>query len=204
MLRDAGGRIETAGGAAAELPCLELEWRVGRPLEARAGPTTLHHDARGLPVRVAGSLSASTESKCTHPLTGPPNRLSFVVRLGRCAERFRREPSTPYAVLFIDRDRSKPIDEGTGDLTGDEFAVVREELRHAEDAKSAAQRVVERLSGPCLIKGGRSSARPALGVAIGESNAASSSCTISPRGRSSPASCSASKRWSGGSIPNEA
>ncbi|QQR72774.1 MAG: EAL domain-containing protein [Holophagales bacterium] len=93
-----------------------------------------HHDgsyrwilARGLavnptgtaPSRLAGSLSDITDRKVHDPLTGMPNRALFLDRLASALGRLRRRESGQLAVLFLDLDRFKVINDSLGHVAGD-------------------------------------------------------------------------------------
>lgn len=56
-------------------------------------------------------------------LTGLPNRTLFLDRLARAVARQRRHPEAGFAVLFIDLDRFKVINESLGHQAGDRLIV---------------------------------------------------------------------------------
>ncbi|HUX39190.1 MAG TPA: EAL domain-containing protein [Rectinemataceae bacterium] len=55
------------------------------------------------------------------PLTGLANRSLLVNRLGLALERMRREPASPFALLYIDFDDFKFINDSHGHEAGDQF-----------------------------------------------------------------------------------
>lgn len=79
------------------------------------------------------------ESRLAHEamhdaLTGLPNRALFHDRLRQAEVRWQRRPERPYAVLYIDIDRFKDINDSLGHLQGDLLIVragdrIRETLR---------------------------------------------------------------------------
>jgi len=118
-----------------QMPVLEGEYRIRRQdgqyvwMMARAVAV---RDAKGVAIRLVGSQSDISEQKAVEDqllheafhdaLTGLPNRVLFVDRLGVLVDRARHS-KTPkhFAVLFVDVDRFKYINDSLGHLAGDEF-----------------------------------------------------------------------------------
>ena len=84
-------------------------------------------------VRLVGSHSDVTARKAAEqrlrhevvhdPLTGLPNRTQFLERLSRSLARSRRSPSYAFAVLFVDLDRFKVVNDSLGHDAGDRLLV---------------------------------------------------------------------------------
>lgn len=78
-------------------------------------------DSAGRETRMAGSQTDITRGKGTDPLTGLPNRVMFMDNLQATVEAARAKPTLYYAVLFLDLDRFKVVNDSLGHLMGDEL-----------------------------------------------------------------------------------
>src|SRR5690606_21449244 len=91
----------------------------------------------GAPVRMAGSQTDITEGKVADPMTGLPNRLLFIDRLSRLIASSRRRPDSLFAVLFLELDGFKLINDRLGHAVGDQLLVglasrLEQSLRHTD------------------------------------------------------------------------
>ena len=125
------------------------------------------------------------------PLTGLPNRVLFSDRLAQSLRRHRRVPSS-LAVLYLDLDGFKPVNDRMGHehgdallvavaqrlqqtlrpgdtvarLGGDEFAVLADPLESGQEAELLAERIVHRIAEPFEQAAGTASVSTSVGIVV--------------------------------------
>ena len=146
-------------------------------------------DHAGLALVNAHTLDALREA-LSDPLTGLPNRALLIDRLNQALDRARRS-GTRVAVLFIDLDRFKHVNDSLGHAVGDDLLCIaanriRDAVRDADttarlggdefvvvldtmterDAAYAARRILQRLREPVELGGRTLYVGASIGIAL--------------------------------------
>ena len=152
--------------------------------------------------RIAGSQTDITERKRTEEkllhdafhdaLTLLPNRVLFMNQLGHLIGRAKRCEDYLFAVLFLDLDRFKLVNDSLGHmigdqlliaiarrletcvrlgdtvarLGGDEFTILLENIQDIEEAKQVADRIQKELSLPFNLSGHEVFTAVSIGIAL--------------------------------------
>jgi diguanylate cyclase (GGDEF)-like protein len=151
-------------------------------------------------LRAQISVREQFEHKLKHEalhdaLTGLPNRSQLLVTLRNALARYHADPQNAFAVLFLDLDRFKVVNDSVGHLVGDEllkeaakrilscirepdmvsrlggdeFAIVIARIHDAVEAVMVAERVIRSLSEPMRIAGKELYTSASIGIAFSHS-----------------------------------
>ncbi len=159
------------------------------------GAAVRNPDRRAL--RIAGSQTDITPGKLADPLSGLPNRLAVLDRLERLFERYQEKPGRDFALLFLDLDRFKLVNDSLGHqvgdelllgvsrrisvavrasaagnscvgrLGGDEFVVLLDDLPEPETARQVATAILREMEAPFHLAGTFVFASASIGIAYG-------------------------------------
>jgi diguanylate cyclase (GGDEF)-like protein len=212
-LPDAGGleALEIVQSTAAEVPVVVLTGTEDRALAIRA----VHDGAQDFLVKrsangehLARSIHYAIERKRAEvrlahqalhdALTTLPNRVLLLDHLNGALARSRRQP-TSLAVMFLDLDRFKQVNDQLGhdagdallvELSqrlqsvlrpsdtaarygGDEFVILCEDLHSQREAIDVAERACAAIAAPFELQGAEASVQASAGIAFGRANGTS-------------------------------
>ena len=129
-----------------------------------------------------------------HSLTGLPNRVLILDRIGRLLDQTRRRPTYRFAVLLLDLDRFKVINDSLGytigdqvlidvakmlstslrsgdsvaRMGGDEFILLLESINKRSDAVMIAERILDGLNKPLKSEETGVVVSASIGIVIGD------------------------------------
>jgi diguanylate cyclase (GGDEF)-like protein len=153
--------------------------------------TVLEHRVRRLLASRAAEM-ALRKHALYDPLTGLANRALFMDCLGRALVAEHRRPAQPFAVLFLDLDRFKTVNDSLGHIVGDqllvgiarrleaclrpgdtiarlggdEFTILLADLDDISDATRVAERIRQELIAPFTLDGHQVVTNTSIGIVL--------------------------------------
>jgi diguanylate cyclase (GGDEF)-like protein/PAS domain S-box-containing protein len=160
-------------------------WMLCRGLALRNGNGKAH--------RIAGSQTDITDRKVYNPLTGMPNRILLMDRLERALKRTHRQQSCSFAVVSLDVDGLRMINDSLGYIVADQllaqvarriqgclssqdtiahcgtddFVLLLEDIKTPRNATIAAARVLRELEQPFQVDGETVYVTAVAGITLG-------------------------------------
>lgn len=185
---------------------IDLEYRIVHPdgkVRWVWERSRLVYDARGIASRQDGIICDITERKLVEgrlsyeakhdSLTGLPNRLTFIERVEQALLKSKSTHHYLFAVLFIDLDRFKVVNDSLGHLLGDEllvtvaqilqkcvrsqdfvarlggdeFTILLDGIQTVEDANIIAERIQKKLATPFKLNDHIVFTSASIGIVVG-------------------------------------